>query len=218
MTSTTAAGPPTTPTRARTDREARRLRLLDASVRAIRSAGADVSMAQIAETAGVSKPVLYSAFVDKAGLAAALADRFLGELDRTLADTVTAAMTPRDVMRTTIGAFVAFAEREPELYRFLVDGAEGTGRDCELPMLASLAARIGDFLTGPVARIDDPGRAPSWAQAIMGMVYSTVGWWLEGGARSRDQVVDDLTDLICGGLAAAGVDTTASATAASPKR
>lgn len=208
MTAAAAAGAPTRVRATRIDHEERRRRLLDASVHAIRAAGADVSMAQIAATAGVSKPVLYAAFADKAGLAAALADRFLGELDGTLADTVTAAMTPREVLHTTIGTFVAFAEREPELYRFFVEGAEGAGRDVELPMLASLAERIGAFLTGPVADIDDHDRAGPWAHAIMGMVYTAVAWWLDGGARTRHQLVDDLTDLICGGLAAAGVDVT----------
>lgn len=191
----------------RTDHEARRRHLLDASIRAIRTVGADVSMADIAAEAGVSKPVLYDAFLDKSGLSAALADRFLGELDATLADSLTTAMSPRQVLHTTIGAFVAFAEREPELYRFLVEGSAGTGREAdELPMLASLAGRIGDYLTGPVARIDDPERSESWAFAIMGMVFSTVGWWLGGGTRTRSQLVDDLTDLICGGLASGGVD------------
>ena len=38
-------------------------------------------MADIAAEAGISKPVLYHHFGDKAGLAAAIADRFLAELE-----------------------------------------------------------------------------------------------------------------------------------------
>ncbi|MFN8052226.1 MAG: TetR/AcrR family transcriptional regulator [Acidimicrobiales bacterium] len=191
----------------RTDPVARRAHLLDAAIRAIRTIGADASMSDIAAEAGVSKPVLYDSFRDKSGLAAALADRFLGELDTTLLDTVTAEISPREALGTTIGVFVRFAEREPELYRFLVEGSAGTGREAvELPMLTSLAERIAGYLTGPVATIDDPERAESWAFAIMGMVFSSVGWWLDGRTRTRAQLVDDLTDLICGGLGGGGVD------------
>lgn len=200
----------TAPTR-RTDPEVRRRELLDAAIRAIRSGGADASMSDIAAAAGVSKPVLYNSFRDKSELAGALADRFLGELDATLLDTVTTERTPRATLHRTIDAFVAFAEREPELYRFLVEGSAGTGREAvELPMLTHLAERIARYLTGPSARISEPERSESWAFAIMGMVFSTVGWWLDGHSRTRSELVDDLTDLICGGLAGGGVDVTAS--------
>jgi AcrR family transcriptional regulator len=198
---------PKAPASRRTDPAARREQLIDAAIRAIRRVGADASMSDIAAEAGVSKPVLYASFADKSGLASAMADRFLGELDTTLLDTVTTGVSPRQALRRTIDAFVAFAEREPELYRFLVEGSAGTGREAvELPMLTSLAGRIADYLTGPVARIDDGDRSQSWAFAIMGMVFSAVGWWLDGRSRSRPQLVDDLTDLICGGLAGGGVD------------
>ena len=196
----------TSPSR-RTDPELRRRELLDAAIRAIRSGGADASMSDIAAAAGVSKPVLYSSFRDKSALAAALADRFLGELDTALLDNLATDATPRATLHRTIGAFVAFAEREPALYRFLVEGSAGTGREAvELPMLTHLAARIARYLTGPTASIEEPARADAWAFAIMGMVFSTVGWWLDGHTRTRTQLVDDLTDLICGGLAGGGVD------------
>lgn len=190
----------------RTDPAVRRKELLDAAIRAIRRLGADASMAQLAAEAGVSKPVLYDSFRDKSDLAAAMADRFLGELDAALADKVTAGLSPRQALHSTIDVFVAFAEREPALYRFLVAGSAGTGREpVELPMITALADRIATYLTGPIASIDDATRADSWAFAIMGMVFSTVGWWLDGHARTRTQLVDDLTDLICGGLAGGGV-------------
>jgi AcrR family transcriptional regulator len=190
----------------RTDPVARRAELADAAVRAIRRIGADASMAEIAAEAGVSKPVLYDTFRDKSDLAAALADRFLGELDAALAETVTTA-SPRIALRSTIDVFVAFAEREPALYRFLVEGSAGTSREpVELPMISALARRIAEYLTGPVATIADPARSESWAFAIMGMVFSTVGWWLDDRTRTRHELVDDLTDLICGGLAGGGVD------------
>lgn len=202
-----APTPTATPPSRRPDPEVRRRELLDAAIRAIRAEGADASMSDIAAAAGVSKPVLYDTFRNKSDLAAALADRFLGDLDTTLLETMTIESSPRAALHRMIGTFVAFAEREPELYRFLVEGSAGTGREAvELPMLTHLADRIARYLTSASARIDRVERAEAWAFAIMGMVFSTVGWWLDGHTRTRSQLVDDLTDLACGGLAGAGVD------------
>ena len=76
-------------------------------------------------------------------------------------------------------------------------------------MLTNLASRIAEYLTSSTARIDRSERSESWAFAIMGAVFATVGWWLDGRTRTRDDLVDDLTDLICGGLAGGGVDVSA---------
>ena len=49
-------------------RETRRAELVAAAVRAVDSGGTEVSIADIAAEAGVSKPVLYRYFADKAEL------------------------------------------------------------------------------------------------------------------------------------------------------
>ena len=61
-------------------RETRRAELAAAAVRAVDSAGAEVSIADIAAEAGVSKPVLYRYFADKEDLLAALAQGFLRDV------------------------------------------------------------------------------------------------------------------------------------------
>lgn len=190
----------------RVDPEARREQLLDAAVRALRTIGSSASMVDIAAEAGVSKPVLYASFRDKSDLAAAMADRFLGQLDGTLG-MLTGSGPTRETLTTVIDVFVRFAEREPELYRFLVEGSAGTGREAvELPMLTSLADRIAAYLTSGTAALDRPERATPWAFAIMGTVFATVGWWLDGHGRTREELVGDLVDFVCGGLAGGGVD------------
>src|SRR5689334_18692300 len=103
-------------------------------------------MADIAAEAGISKPVLYTHFGDKAGLAAAVADWYLGDLGETLERVFANVDDPRAAVRDAIDVFAQFAEREPALYRFLVTGAEGTGREtCELPGLPTLAAQVAAF-------------------------------------------------------------------------
>ena len=57
-------------------RAARREQLLDAAIDLIRTAGPEVAMDEIAAACGITKPVLYSHFGDKAGLGDAMAERF----------------------------------------------------------------------------------------------------------------------------------------------
>ena len=156
-------------TRVRLDPDARRAELADAAIRVIRSIGADASMADIAAEAGISKPVLYHHFGDKAGLAAAIADRFLVDLGHSLDGIFTNADDPRAAVAEAIEVFVVFAEREPALHRFLVEGSQGTGRGAgELPVLPALAAQWPPSSSpGSVCRArrrsSSCARSPSWA-------------------------------------------------------
>lgn len=186
--------------RRRTDTGERQAMLLDAAVRAIRRLGADASMTDIAGEAGVAKPMLYEYFGDKAGLTTALADRFLGDLDGRLATLLGADSDLRHSISAGIAMFVAFAAREPELFRFLIEGSPGTGREMvEMPMLPGLAGRLADFLQTRSPAIER-GRADAWAFAILGMVFSATGWWLDGRTRTSDELVEDLTELVMGGI------------------
>ncbi len=189
-------------TRHRLAPEARRAELADAAIRAIRTIGADASMADIAAEAGISKPVLYHHFGDKAGLAATVADRFLGDLGLTLEGIFGSAGDPRAAVAAAIDVFAAFAEREPELYRFLVEGSAGTGRETvELPVLPALAAQVAAFLvtgfgaTGPAAVLE------LQSFALLGTVFEGVGWWLDRRTLTRPELVAVLADLACNGAA-----------------
>src|SRR5918997_3382323 len=107
----------------RRTREERREELLDAAERAIRRAGPQASMDQLASEAGITKPILYSHFGDRAGLADALAVRAGGRLVDSLSETMAAATLtrePREVVRAAMGTFCSFVENEPEIYRFVV--------------------------------------------------------------------------------------------------
>ncbi len=186
-------------TRARPDPEVRRAELADAAIRAIRSIGADASMADIAAEAGISKPVLYHHFGDKAGLAAAIADRFLVDLGHSLDGIFTNAEDPRAAVAEAIEVFVVFAEREPALHRFLVEGSEGTGRGSgELP---ALAAQVAAFLVTGFGVEGSAAQLELRSIALMGTVFEGVGWWLDHRTLTRDELVATLADLVCNGVA-----------------
>jgi AcrR family transcriptional regulator len=179
----------------------RRAELLAAAVLAIRDHGADASMTDIAEVAGITKPILYRHFGDRAGLAQALAERAVSRLSTSLGERLTADLPPRERMREAIGAFVSFTEEEAALYTFLVRGA---GADEGLA--DGIARQIATVLAAGLRQVGADGApAELWSHAIIGAVFSGGRWWAAHGISSRDHLVDDLTSLLWDGLASTGL-------------
>lgn len=192
-------GRPPGPTR---DKAVRRAELLDAATAAIRTTGADATMAELAAAAGITKPILYSHFGDKAGLGAALAERVVVQLNESLLEGLTVGASSVERLRATIGAFVDFVQREPELYGFLVRGAVAPGAGFGD---AGLVSEIGNQITivlGTALRSGggDSGPAEVWSYAIIGAVFIAAEWWLARPVISREQLVDDLCKLLWDGL------------------
>jgi AcrR family transcriptional regulator len=191
----------------RRDRDERRVELLDAAERAIRRIGPQASMDEIAAEAGITKPILYSHFGDKAGLVHALAGRVAHQLNRTVTDALTRSGEPRDVVASTIEAFCTFIEDETELYQFLVQSARH-GADASGPrLLTDIGNQISVSLGSALRRAGaDSGAAEPWAYAIVGMTFGGASWWLQRRTMSKDDLVGYLTQLLWSGLAGAGLD------------
>ena len=163
-------------------KEARREELLEAAIRAIRRDGAELSMEQLAAEAGVTKPILYRHFGDRSGLSAALGKHFSTALLTELESALQTEGEPRDVIVATIDAYISFIERDPHMYRFLVQrvatdlvGAasiEGFMRQ----VATSVALVLGEQLRQAGA---DSGGAEPIAHGIVGMVHAAGEWWLE---------------------------------------
>jgi AcrR family transcriptional regulator len=180
--------------------------LLDAATAAIRSQGADASMVDIATEAGITKPILYSHFGDKAGLVAAMAERVVVDLNGHLLAALAAGTTPRNRTFATIGAFVEFVEREPELYRFLVRGMAQPGTSVQPDLVDRIGNQIAAVLTAALRQAgDDSGPAELWAHAIIGAVFFGAELWLVRPVVTRDQLIEDLTRLLWDGLGSTGV-------------
>lgn len=190
----------------RRDRDERRVELLDAAERAIRRVGPRASMDEIAAEAGITKPILYSHFGDKAGLTQALAVRVASELNRTVSDALTRSGEPRAVVASTIGAFCTFIEAEPELYRFLVQSAKQDADSTGPRLMSDIGGQIAVSLGGALRRAGaDSGAAEPWAYAIVGMTFGGAGWWLQRRSMSKEDLVDYLTQLLWSGLSGAGL-------------
>lgn len=182
------------------DRAARREALLDAADRIVRRDGPAASMATIAAEAGITKPILYRHFGDKGGLYAALADRYTGRLLGELQASLEAGRTRRDRVERTIGAYLSAIEEEPQVYRFLVHSDEAAAAQSQVRsftrrLSALLAAGMAAELAAP------PERAAAWAHGVVGMVQAAGDWWLDTGSCSREQLVQELSDLLFGAYA-----------------
>jgi AcrR family transcriptional regulator len=179
----------------------RRSQLLDAADRVIRRRGAGASMDEIALEAGISKPILYRHFGDKDGLHQALAERYVEAL---LGDLRAARVTtdPRANIAAGIDAYLAFIEREPEGYRFLLSAAAQPRTSAIVDDFRRRLAVDCAFATAERLRRSglDPELAEPWAYGVVGMVRSVGIWWLDTRAVSREQLVERLTALLWGGF------------------
>src|SRR6185312_15052535 len=126
-------------------RRARREDLVTAAVEAVRLAGPEFAVDDVARSAGVSKTVIYRYFTDKDELVDAVLDRIstavllprlLGEIARDHPD-------DRSALRAVIAAFVALIEDEPELYRFAY---AHTGRSGRADLVATTEHEIAEAL------------------------------------------------------------------------
>jgi len=181
----------------------RRNQLLDAAIDAIRALGPAATMEQLAAQGGVTKPILYRHFVDRDGLIAAIAERFADGLLMSVSGPLVAVSDPRELLDTTIDAYVAFLERDPNLYGFLVQqSSPRTDHRSSLGSLVDVVAKQIAQVTGErlQAAGRDSGAAVPWAYGIVGLVHQSTHWWLRDQSMSRERFVRYLTDLLWHGL------------------
>ncbi|GAA4549310.1 TetR/AcrR family transcriptional regulator [Amycolatopsis samaneae] len=184
----------------RKHRIARRAEFVEAALRALDKHGPELGMEDVAAEAGVTKPVLYRHFDDKADLYVALGQRGTEILLGRLIPAINAELAPVPRIRMALDAFFTVIEEHPNLYRLLARGAtqEKTGdsdvvaEDKEL-IATALSALLGDYMR--MFNMDS-GAAEPWAYGIVGMVQNTGEWWLDRQSMGRDSVVEYLTQII----------------------
>ncbi|TDP93871.1 TetR/AcrR family transcriptional regulator [Labedaea rhizosphaerae] len=183
----------------RSHRAARREEFVEAALRALAAHGPDLGMEHVAAEAGVTKPVLYRHFTDKADLIVALGHRGTEILFERLIPAMNIEEAPIPRIRKSLDAFFSVIEEFPNLYRLLVrrslsepTGSDVVAEDKEV-IAAALATLLGDYMR---AFQLDSGAAEPWAYGIVGMVQNVGEWWLERKTMARDAVVEYLTQVI----------------------
>ncbi|GAB3389827.1 TetR/AcrR family transcriptional regulator [Amycolatopsis echigonensis] len=184
----------------RKHRIARRAEFVEAALRALDAHGPDLGMEDVAAEAGVTKPVLYRHFEDKADLYVALGQRGTEILFERLIPAINAELAPVPRIRMALDAFFGVIEEHPNLYRLLAHGGlPGKNADSDVVaedkevIATALTALLGDYMR--MFNMDS-GAAEPWAHGIVGMVQSTGEWWLDRRSMGRDSVVEYLTQII----------------------
>jgi AcrR family transcriptional regulator len=182
----------------RSHREARREEFVRAALRALAKHGPDFGMEHVAAEAGVTKPVLYRHFTDKADLFVALGQRATALLFDRLIPVLNAEEAPVPRIRRSLDAYFSTIEENPNLYRLLIRrhrsaATPDTVTEDKEVIGAALSRLLGDYLR---AFDMDSGAAEPWGHGIVGLVQNVGEWWLERRTMSRDAVVEYLTQLI----------------------
>ena len=188
--------------RVRMSGKERREQLLDIGRTLFARKGFDgTSVEEIAERAGVSKPVVYEHFGGKEGLYAVVVDR---EVQRLL-DHITESLVgnhPRDLLEQAAGALLDYVEQDTDGFRILVrDSPVASSGGTFASMISDIATQVEHVLAGEFkSRGYDPKLAGLYSQALVGMVALTGQWWLDARKPKRDEVTAHLVNLAWNGL------------------
>jgi AcrR family transcriptional regulator len=163
-------------------------------------------MDEIAERAGVSKPMLYAYFGSKEGLYVAYIDRTGGELVGRLVAAAAAGESPLGRLRARILEFLAFVEEHRDGWAVLFQ--EMTSIRPVAEEVAELRGQLADAVRAMVedgvpAAVDLPRpAADAAAQAIVGAGESLANWWLAHPEIGREQLADWYSQLVQGAIGA----------------
>lgn len=139
------------------------------------------SMNDVAEAAGVTKPVLYQHFASKRELYHELLEDVGGQLRDAIEKATSEAASPREQVERGFGAYFGFVAQHQAAFRILFGG--GTRRDDEFAAYAlgveeAIAATIAGLIE--IEGIDAATRR-LLAHGIVGLAEATSRHWLTDG-------------------------------------
>ncbi len=147
------------------------------------------SMNDVAEAAGVTKPVLYQHFSSKRELFIELLDDIGAELRETIAKATADAAGPRQQIEQGFRAYFCFVEESTDAFRVLF--GSGARRDPEFASFArAVEASIAEAISELIVVEGEPvEQSLLLAHSIVGMTEAASRYWL---AHDREPDVDQL--------------------------
>ena len=185
----------------RLDVDERRAQLLELGTRLFAEHSyEDLSMAQIAREAGISKALLYHYFPSKEDFFRAALGEAAAELaQRTVPDE---SLPPLDQVRAATRAFVEWIAERGQAYARLLESVGA------VPELRDTVRGIRDFTSARIVEglVPEAERTPAKRAAVRGWLWFMDGVlldWIERGDRDAAEVADGLVDSLQALLAAA---------------
>lgn len=157
---------------------------------------------EIAERAGVSKPVVYQHFGGKEGIYAVVVDREVTALTSAITGALADAPHPRLAAEQSADAFLRYIEEREQGFRILVRDAPSS------PSAGTYASVIGDVAIAAEellirefkGRGFDKRTAPMYARMLVGAAAMVGEWWLDVRKPSREVVAAHIVNLMWHGL------------------
>ncbi|HSS08829.1 MAG TPA: TetR/AcrR family transcriptional regulator [Acidimicrobiales bacterium] len=181
----------------------RRRQLLDVAIDVFADRGFHgTSMEDVADAAGVTKPVLYQHFSSKRELYRELLDHVGSRLVEAVTTAVGAASGPRAQVEAGFGAYFRFVARQTSAFRLLFGG--GARRDEEF---ADAVRRVEDTMANAVAALIetdiDPDHRQLLGYGIVGLAEVTSRHWVatsEPSVQEADRLGRRISELAWAGL------------------
>jgi AcrR family transcriptional regulator len=188
---------------ARLPRSARRAQLLAAAQEVFVENGYhSAAMDEIADRAGVSKPVLYQHFPGKLDLYLAILDQHVNELLDDVRAALESTTDNKQRVAETIAAYFRFVDRDDAPFRlvFESDLTNDAGvRDRVDRVEQSCAKAISDVIRQDAGL--DRGEAELLGMALAGMAQVTARYWLQSGRNiPRDEAARLIAQLSWRGI------------------
>lgn len=175
----------------------RRAAILDAAVAVIERepVGAVLHVQQIAEEAGLSRPVVYRHFTDRADLDDAIQKHVLGMVRDQVLPAVVLTGTIRGVIEGIVSTYVRWADAHPKLHRIAEERASALDAT-----LASVGLGIANLITtgaelyGVKLADEEHAALPSLTAGLIGWVLGSVHVWMLRPV--REPSVEAMSDLL----------------------
>jgi AcrR family transcriptional regulator len=190
----------------------RREQLFDVALRVFAERGyRAATMDDIAEAAGVTKPLVYQHFSSKRALYLELVESVSKELLAAIAEATAQAEGPRQQVELGFAAYFRMVVHKEAAFRLLY-GRE-VADDPELGLATRLVEQaIAEAIEPLITAGLDPEHRAFLAYAVVGMAEGASRKWLEDGSRSADleaeaaHLASRLADLAWAGLRSVHAD------------
>ncbi|HLI40446.1 MAG TPA: TetR/AcrR family transcriptional regulator [Streptosporangiaceae bacterium] len=193
----------TRPRSTRLPRHERRRKLLDAALEVFVSRGYHAAaMDEIAERAGVSKPVLYQHFPGKLELYLALLDESVDTLIDTVRTALRSTTDNKQRVAATFGAYFEFVGGEGQAYRLVFES--DLGNEAAVRARLDRVQRECAEMVSQVVRSDaglDDDEAHLLSVGMVGMAQVTARYWLN----ARDHIPREAAEQVVARLAWRGI-------------
>src|SRR5215831_18734245 len=197
------ATPQTRQVGTRLPKPARRRQLLTAAQEVFVAQGYHAAaMDEIAERAGVSKPVLYQHFPGKLELYLALLDESVGTLVETVGGALRSNVDPKQRVAATFGAYFEYVGEKGQAYR-LVFESDLSNEPAVRERLEEVQHQCAKMVSRAVR--EDAGISDEEAHllsvGLVGMAQVTARYWLS----TRDHIPRDAAEQLVARLAWRGI-------------